>query len=301
MKKILFFIICFIYSFEVSASHCGHDIDRSWHFTSSSYSKNKLTKSQINSGVAKYARWTFKNKTKKDIIITSIGLWAKDNQTIMVKANRKIHLKPFGVVYSTIYVGDINLEVRGSGFSSCKYGIPAKLTQKKNYNTKKYLKPAIKYKVKPKDNFTLSNLILIIITSLFIYIFVAAKNQHKILSKFPLIKNFTDNTIICFEKYSSFKGTASRSEYWYFYLFCFIAGFLTYLIDIWIFHKDPDGTLYINALVTMVTLLPSFAVGARRLHDVGKSGWWQLISLTIIGLIPLIIWLASKSKKQKKI
>ena len=87
----------------------------------------------------------------------------------------------------------------------------------------------------------------------------------------------------------------------YFYLFCFIAGFLTYLIDVWIFHKDPDGVLYINTLVTMVTLLPSFAVGARRLHDVGKSGWWQLISLTIIGLIPLIIWLASKPARQKKL
>ena len=43
--------------------------------------------------MAKYARWTFKNKTKKDIIITSIGLWAKDNQTVMAEAKRKIHLK----------------------------------------------------------------------------------------------------------------------------------------------------------------------------------------------------------------
>lgn len=288
------------YSFEVSASHCGHDMDRSWQFTSSSYSKNKLTKSQINSGMAKYARWTFKNKTKKDITITSIGLWAKDNQTVMVEAKKKIHLKPFGVIYSTLYVGDKNLEVRGSGFSSCKYGIPTKLTQKKIIIQKKYLKPAIKYKEKPRDNFTISNLVLITITGLFIYIFVAAKNRYKILNDFPVIKNFAKYTIICFEKYSSFKGNASRSEYWYFYLFCFIAGFLTYLIDVWIFHKDPDGVLYVNALVTMVTLLPSFAVGARRLHDVGKSGWWQLISLTIVGLIPLIIWLVSKSTKQKK-
>jgi uncharacterized membrane protein YhaH (DUF805 family) len=301
MKKTLLFVFFLIYSFEASASHCGHDIDRSWHFTSSSYSKNKLTKSQINSGMAKYARWTFKNKTKKDIIITSIGLWAKDNQTVMAEAKRKIHLKPFGVIYSTLYVGDINLEVKGSGFSSCKYGVPSKTTKKKNYNAKKYFKPAIKYEQKPKDNFTLPNLILIIATGLLIYIFVAAKNRYKILNDFSVIKNFANYTIICFEKYSSFKGNASRSEYWYFYLFCFIAGFLTYLIDVWIFHKDPDGVLYINALVTMVTLLPSFAVGARRLHDVGKSGWWQLIAFTVIGLIPLIIWLASKPTKQKKL
>ena len=301
MKKILLFIIFLTYSFEVAASHCGHDMDRSWQFTSGSYSKNKLTKSQINSGMAKYARWTFKNKTKKDITITSIGLWAKNNQTVMAEAKKKIHLKPFGVIYSTLYVGDKNLEVRGSGFSSCKYGVPTKTTKKKNYNTKKYFKPAIKYKKKPKDNFTLSNLILIIATGLLIYIFVAAKNRYKILNDFPVIKNFAKYTIICFEKYSSFKGNASRSEYWYFYLFCFIAGFLTYLIDVRIFHKDPDGVLYINALVSMITLLPSFAVGARRLHDIGKSGWWQLIAFTVIGLIPLIIWLTSKPSKQKKL
>ena len=37
-------------------------------------------------------------------------------------------------------------------------------------------------------------------------------------------------------------------------------------------------------------LVPSIALGARRLHDVGKSGWWQLIPLTIIGIIPFLIW-----------
>ncbi|MDO5654133.1 MAG: DUF805 domain-containing protein [Brachymonas sp.] len=36
------------------------------------------------------------------------------------------------------------------------------------------------------------------------------------------------------------------------------------------------------------------AVATRRLHDIGKSGWWQLLSFTIIGLIPLIFWLAKE-------
>ena len=150
MKKILLFVFFLIYSFEASASHCGHDIDRSWHFTSSSYSKNKLTKSQINSGMAKYARWTFKNKTKKDIIITSIGLWAKDNQTVMAEVKRKIHLKPFGVIYSTLYVGDINLEVKGSGFSSCKYGVPSKTTKKKIIMQKSILNLQLNTNKNPK-------------------------------------------------------------------------------------------------------------------------------------------------------
>ena len=49
----------------------------------------------------------------------------------------------------------------------------------------------------------------------------------------------------------------------------------------------------------MITFLPSLAAGCRRLHDVNKSGWWQLISITVIGIIPLIIWLASKPVKEK--
>ena len=46
-----------------------------------------------------------------------------------------------------------------------------------------------------------------------------------------------------------------------------------------------------------MVLIPALAVGARRLHDVGKSGWWQLISITVIGLIPLIIWWAQPGGK----
>ena len=52
-------------------------------------------------------------------------------------------------------------------------------------------------------------------------------------------------------------------------------------------------------LAVAATFFPSIAAAARRLHDVNKSGWWQLIALTIIGLIPLIIWLASEGEKEK--
>ena len=51
-------------------------------------------------------------------------------------------------------------------------------------------------------------------------------------------------------------------------------------------------------ILSLVLFLPTLSVGARRLHDVGKSGWWQLISLTGIGLIPLIIWWASDGGKK---
>ena len=57
--------------------------------------------------------------------------------------------------------------------------------------------------------------------------------------------------------------------------------------------------MFINALYLMITLLPSITAECRRLHDINKSGWWQLISITIIGIIPLIIWVATKSVKEK--
>ena len=46
----------------------------------------------------------------------------------------------------------------------------------------------------------------------------------------------------------------------------------------------------IDLLWTVAILIPNLAIAARRLHDVGKSGWWQLVSFTIIGIIPLFIW-----------
>ena len=46
----------------------------------------------------------------------------------------------------------------------------------------------------------------------------------------------------------------------------------------------------INGLVALGLLLPALAVGTRRLHDIGKSGWWQLVMLTVIGLLVLIYW-----------
>lgn len=91
-------------------------------------------------------------------------------------------------------------------------------------------------------------------------------------------------------KYADFKGRASRPEYWWFYLFSVLLSWGALIVE---------HTGIVSGMVNLVLLLPSIAVQARRLHDTNRSGWWMLIAFTIIGLIPLIIWLASKGDNQE--
>ena len=72
----------------------------------------------------------------------------------------------------------------------------------------------------------------------------------------------------CLEKYATFDGRARRKEFWYFWLFCFVGG---------LFLPALHPTIYL--IFVLGTLIPSLAVGARRCHDVGKSGWFQLIPI----------------------
>ena len=55
----------------------------------------------------------------------------------------------------------------------------------------------------------------------------------------------------------------------------------------------------INIIFSVVTFLPAIAVGARRLHDINRSGWWQLLILTIIGIVLLIVWWATVGENKK--
>ena len=108
----------------------------------------------------------------------------------------------------------------------------------------------------------------------------------------------TQSISTCFSKYATFQGRATRSEYWWFFLFVTI---VTWGLDVSLSLQalnNPDIADFasvINNIITAVLLIPSLAAGSRRLHDINKSGWWQLLGLTIIGLIPLIIWFARES------
>ena len=107
--------------------------------------------------------------------------------------------------------------------------------------------------------------------------------------------NFTQSIEVCFKKFSVFDGRARKSEFWWFQLFCIIAQIVGALLD-YAFGYIENGAFEWVAYI--IILLPSLAVGARRLHDTGRSGWWQLLYLTIIGIIVLIVWwIADGTKK----
>ncbi|MDP1371643.1 DUF805 domain-containing protein [Acinetobacter lwoffii] len=97
----------------------------------------------------------------------------------------------------------------------------------------------------------------------------------------------------CLTNYANFSGRARRKEFWFFMLFCVILGIIAEVIDTVLGTKP-----LVNSLLNLVLLVPSLAVGARRLHDVGRSGWWQLLTLTVIGILVLIWWWATETKQQ---
>ena len=89
------------------------------------------------------------------------------------------------------------------------------------------------------------------------------------------------------ENYANFNGRARRSEYWYYTLASFIAGFICGLLPI------P----FIAPLLSLVLFIPGLAVSVRRLHDIGKSGWmYLLILIPLVGAIILLVWFCQDSQ-----
>jgi uncharacterized membrane protein YhaH (DUF805 family) len=97
---------------------------------------------------------------------------------------------------------------------------------------------------------------------------------------------FVDSIKTCFSKYAEFEGRASRSEFWWWALFVFLASAAASVIS-------P----MVSGLFSLGVLLPNIAVAARRLHDTDRSGWLQLVMLIpLIGWILMIYWCVQPSK-----
>ena len=96
-------------------------------------------------------------------------------------------------------------------------------------------------------------------------------------------------------QYADFSGRAIRSQFWYFVLFSFIISFVLGIVDGMLF-----GRQILSMIFNLAVLIPSIAIAVRRLHDLGKTGWWYLlIFVPLIGIIVLIVWFCMKGQTTK--
>jgi uncharacterized membrane protein YhaH (DUF805 family) len=97
--------------------------------------------------------------------------------------------------------------------------------------------------------------------------------------------SFSQAVTTCLRKYVDFSGRAGRPEFWWFFLFQVVVMVVTGML----------GEI-LNGLAALALLLPGLSVGARRLHDIGKSGWFLLLGLIpILGFLILLYWFVQPS------
>jgi len=99
------------------------------------------------------------------------------------------------------------------------------------------------------------------------------------------------------KKYATFSGRARRKEFWMFVLFTFVVEIVLAIIDAIIgTYNTALGIGLLSGLFYLAILVPSIALNTRRLHDIGKSGWFQLLFIIpIVGFILWIIWMVRDS------
>ncbi len=98
--------------------------------------------------------------------------------------------------------------------------------------------------------------------------------------------NFTQAVSSGFSRYFDFRTRSSRSEYWWWTLFSVLLSVVATVFDAALF----GGAAVLDTLSSVALFIPGLAVGARRLHDIGRSAWWLLIIFTIIGIFVLFYW-----------
>ena len=106
---------------------------------------------------------------------------------------------------------------------------------------------------------------------------------------------FPESVVRCLRKYATFRGRATRAEYWWFSLFNTLLGMVVYAaVQHLMGTEAADGAA---SIVQLALFLPMLAVGVRRLHDIDFRGWWMLLGLTGVGIIPLVIFFCLPGKQ----
>ena len=111
-------------------------------------------------------------------------------------------------------------------------------------------------------------------------------------SELPMV-SFIDAISRGFNNYVTFSGRATRAENWWWVLFLIIGG-----VSLSIVENIAGMPSVLSGIFQVATLIPSFAVGVRRLHDINRSGWWLLLWFAVlIGWIILIVWAIKQGDK----
>ncbi len=108
--------------------------------------------------------------------------------------------------------------------------------------------------------------------------------------KSPMYVDFGAAIKLYFSNALNFSGRSTRSEYWFGYLLNVIAGGVASWFSFFL-------TEYFSYLVGIVLFIPLLSAAVRRLHDIGKSGWWWMINLTCVGAFVLLYWYCQPGSK----
>lgn len=110
-----------------------------------------------------------------------------------------------------------------------------------------------------------------------------------------------------FSKYATFQGRASRSEYWFFYLFNILLEIGLLIVGLILGAIVGDGTgalagmgiaYVLLCIYGLIALIPSISVFVRCMHDIGRSGWWYWLALVpLVGVIVLLVFLLTGSDR----
>ena len=116
-------------------------------------------------------------------------------------------------------------------------------------------------------------------------------NRTKQIIKKDKIMNMKEAVVSVLTNWNNFSGRACRSEFWYFGLAVFLVSFIIGIIEIATGMVDIESAEMgiLSIIFTLLLFVPSLSVTARRLQDRGWSGWWQLLYLTIVGILVIIV------------
>ena len=133
-----------------------------------------------------------------------------------------------------------------------------------------------------------------------VFIYIEPFSSGESAGKNFLYMIFSEAVKTCLvDKYATFSGRATRSEYWYLVLFGYLLAFIIVFVGMSV--ESPELMIGLSTVLGLILFVPSLSVCVRRLHDTGRSGWWYLLILIpYVGGIALFIIFCLKSDDNNK-